>query len=109
MKEEKNNSSTSWVLLTELILCHSTCCGSETEEIQMDMERNTKALQREIQMDKEINTKVLRREIQVNMERKRCKEKYKWIWREIQMDVDLLISRRTVGDGSLRLPPTKQT
>ena len=44
-------------------------------------------------------------------------EKYKQIseintkalWREIQMVVDLLISRRMVGDGSLPLPPTKQT
>ena len=54
-----------------------------------DMEGNQKALQRKIQIDVDINTKTL----QI----------------EIQMDVDLLISRRTVGDGSLPLPPTKQT
>ena len=53
------------------------------------MEGNQKALQRKIQIDVEINTKKMQR--------------------EIQMDVDLLISRRTVGDGSLPLPPTKQT
>ena len=40
---------------------------------------------------------------------KHCRKKYKLMWREIQMDVDLLISRRPMGDGWLPLPATKQT
>ena len=33
----------------------------------------------------------------------------KTLQKEIQMDVDLLISRRPMGDGWLPLPATKQT
>ena len=60
------------------------------------MWRRRKTSQKEIQM--------AWREIQ-----KHCIKKYKWMWREIQMDVDLLISRRPMGDGWLPLPATKQT
>ena len=102
---------------SDLIPIHSlsdaTQLQNNTKSIRNIMESNNKCKNiwnriqmalRDIQMPCNLKYKLMWKEIQ-----KRCGEKYKWIWREIQMDVDLLISRRTVGDGSLPLPPTKQT